>query len=196
LLIKKVRTSCGCAAALVSGKEISAGENGEILVTFKTRGYEGDQTQYVYVESNDPVQPIKQLSISAAVNVPPRPRIALEDYSIDLGLMIQEDDIRVKTTIMNRGELELRVDLVHKEARFYLKGELIKPEIRIPAGKEATIEIKIPSQQKSGLIREYVLLKSNDPRRPNLSLYLTGYVVTKNQLKQLFKKYREIVESR
>jgi hypothetical protein len=196
LIIKKVRTSCGCAAALVSEKQIPAGGKGEISVTFKTRGYEGHQTKYVYVESNDPDQPIMQLSVVAAVNVPPRPQIALKDYSVDLGLLVESEKIKVRTTIMNKGDLELKVDLMHKDARFFRKGEEIKPNVRIPVGKEAVIEIDIPAPKKTGLIREYVLLKSNDPRRPNLSLYLTGYVATRDQLKQLFKKYRDVIEGR
>jgi hypothetical protein len=51
----------------------------------------------------------------------------------------------------------------------------------------------IPPRPKKGLIREYILLKSNDTRRPNLSLYVSGYIVTKKQLKELFDKYEKII---
>ncbi len=71
LLIHNVRTSCGCAAALISSREIAPGKNGEIKVTFNTKGYEGRQTKFVYVDSNDPQEPKKQLVVSASIDVPP-----------------------------------------------------------------------------------------------------------------------------
>ena len=45
----------------------------------------------------------------------------------------------------------------------------------------------------TGLIREYVLLKTNDPQRSNLSIYLSGYILTKDQLQDLYDKYQDII---
>jgi hypothetical protein len=43
-------------------------------------------------------------------------------------------------------------------------------------------------------LREYVLLKTNDPQRPNLSLYVSGYIVTRAQLKELFRKHKDVLK--
>ena len=193
LLIKRVRTSCGCAAALISDKNVKPGKRGELKVTLNTRGYEGNLTKYVYVESNDRSQPVKQLQISATIEVPPRPRIDLERYSVDSGLILEGEPIPAKALIKNRGERELRITFSHRDATYLHKGKPIDSDLRIAAGKEAEVEIKIPPRPKKGLIREYILLKSNDTRRPNLSLYVSGYIVTKKQLKELFAKYETIV---
>ena len=40
---------------------------GRIKVTFSTRGYSGEVSRFVYVESDDPAAPRVQLKISAAV---------------------------------------------------------------------------------------------------------------------------------
>ena len=64
LIIKRVRTSCGCTAALVSEKEIAPGGKGEIKVSFNTRGFEGKVNKYVYVETNDSQQPRVQLTVT------------------------------------------------------------------------------------------------------------------------------------
>jgi hypothetical protein len=194
LRIKRVRTSCGCTAALVSEDKVLPGKTGEIKVDFNTQGYEGEVSKYVYVETNDPQNPKKQLTVTARINVPPRPRIDLDRYSIDIGLILDTEEIRAKTKIKNRGELELKVDCSHQDATFYREGKEISFPLRIPAGKEEEVEIKIPPRKKSGLIREYVLIKSNDPYRGTLSLYLSGYVVNKRQLKELFAKYRDIID--
>ncbi len=195
LMIKNVRTSCGCAAALVSEKTIEAAKKGEIKVTFNSRGYEGTITKYVYVESNDRENPVTQLVISANIEVPPRPRIDLDRYNFDSGLILEGEPIHAKTVIINRGEQELLVSFSHRDAKYFHDGKEVSSELRIAAGKEAEVEIKIPPRSRQGLIREYILLKSNDTRRPNLSLYISGYIITKNQLKELFNKYKEIIGS-
>jgi len=194
LHINKVRTSCGCTAALVSEEKVLPGKTGEIKVDFNTQGYEGEVSKYIYVETNDPQNPKKQLTVTARINVPPRPRIDLDHYSIDIGLILDTEEIRAETKIKNRGELELKVDCSHQDATFYRDGKELSFPLRIPAGKEEVVEIKIPPRQRKGLIREYVLIKSNDPYRGTLSLYLSGYVVTKRQLKELFARYRDIID--
>jgi hypothetical protein len=193
LLIKRVRTSCGCAAALISDKNVEPGKKGELKVTLNTRGYEGNISKYVYVESNDRSQPVTQLQISAAIEVPPRPRIDLDRYSVDSGLVLEGEPIPAKAVIRNRGERELRITFSHRDATYLHNGKNVTSELRIAAGKESEVEIMIPPRSKTGLIREYILLKSNDTRRPNLSLYVSGYIVTKKQLKELFDKYEKII---
>jgi hypothetical protein len=193
LVIKRVRTSCGCAAALISDKNIEPGKKGELKVTLNSRGYEGNIAKYIYVESNDRSQPVKQLQISATIEVPPRPRIDLERYSVDSGLILEGEPIPAKAIIKNSGERELKISFSHRDATYLHKGKPIVADLRIAAGKEAEVEIMIPPRSKKGLIREYILLKSNDTRRPNLSLYVSGYIVTLKQLKELFDKYEKIV---
>ncbi|NIO48628.1 MAG: DUF1573 domain-containing protein [Candidatus Aminicenantes bacterium] len=194
LVIKRVKTSCGCTAALLSKKEIAPGAEGEIKLTYNTKGYEGKNTKYIDVESNDPAQPRKRLTVSAEIEIPPRPRIFLDRYAIDLGLVLENEEIQAKTKVKNRGELELRVNCTHKRASFYSGGEKITFPLKIAAGKEAEVEIRIPPSKRKGVIREYVVIKSNDPLKPNLSLYFSGYIATKSQLKELFAKYKDILE--
>lgn len=194
LLINRVRTSCGCTAVLVSEKKIAPGKTGDIKVDFNTQGYEGEVSKYIYVETNDPQDPKKQLTVTARINVPPRPRIDLDHYSIDIGLLLDTEEIRAKIKVRNRGELELKAECSHQDATFYQDGKELSFPLRIPAGKEEEMEIKIPPRQRKGLIREYILIKSNDPYRGTLSLYLSGYVVTKRQLKELFARYKDIID--
>jgi hypothetical protein len=194
LLINRVLTSCGCAAALVSEKRVEPGKKGKIKVTLNTRGYEGMLSKYVFVESNDPNQPQKELKISADIDVPPRPKIDLDKYSHDMGLILESEDVQAEMGVRNKGELELSVEFFHRDAEFFLDGKEISSPVKIAAGEEKKVEVRIPFREKLGLIREYVLLKSNDPMRPNLSLYLSGYVVSKKQLKQLFEKYKQYIK--
>ena len=192
LKIKTVRTSCGCAAALVSKKEIAPGEEGQIKVTLNTSGEGGKISKYVQVESNDSSNRYKQLTVKAEVELPPQPKIELDRYSVDLGLFIEGEDIKARTKIKNAGELELSVNCTHKNASFTSGGKKVNFPLRIASGKEKEIEIRIRPRNKKGVVREYILIRSNDPRRKSISFYLSGYIVTKKQLEELFSRYKDI----
>ncbi len=194
LSIKRVRTSCGCTAVLISKKEVLPGKSGEVKVTFNTRGYANKVSKYIYVDSNDPSQPSKRLTVSANIEVPPQPRIALDKYSQDLGLFLEDEEVKAQAKIKNIGELELQVTCSHRDAAFYSGGKKVSFPLKIRAGGEVDIEVRVPPRKRKGMIREYVLMKSNDPRRPTLSFYLSGYVVTKKQVEDLIARYKDIVD--
>jgi hypothetical protein len=188
LIIRNVRTSCGCAAALVSSREINPGKSGEVKVTFNTKGYEGNQTKYIYVDSNDPKEPKAQLTVKVAIDVPPRPRIELDRYSIDLGPILESEEIETQAKLSNPGERELSVEFSHKAAEFKIGSKVVSSPLKIAAGKEVTVSMKITPRRNLGLVREYVLLRTNDPMRPNLSLYISGFIFSMEQLKELFDR--------
>ncbi len=192
LSIKRVRTSCGCTAVLISKKEVPPGKAGEVKVTFNTKGYANKVAKYIYVDSNDQSQPSKRLTVSADIEVPPQPRIALDKYSQDLGLFLEDEEVKAQAKIKNTGELELQVSCSHRDAEFYSKGKKVSFPLKIRAGGEFDIEVRVPPRKRKGMIREYVLMKSNDPRRPTLSFYLSGYVVTKKQVEDLIARYKDI----
>jgi hypothetical protein len=194
LVIHRIRTSCGCTAAILTKKELDPGEKSEIQVTFNTRGYYGEQNKFIYVESNDPSHSAVQLMVSASIEVPPSPEIELDSYQKDLGLILEGEDIRTEFAVRNNGELELTVTPFHKDAAFFVRDRKLNPPLEIKAGDTAKVEIRIPARKKTGMVREFVRLQSNDPRRATLSLYLVAYSVSKEQLKELFDKYRTILD--
>jgi hypothetical protein len=194
LKIKRVQSSCGCTAALITKKEVAPGEKGEVRVTFNSRGFRGKVNKYIYVQTNDPAQSSRRLSISANIEVPPQPRISLDRYSADAGLFLEGEEMKTKTIISNRGQLELIIHCSHKDASFFSKGKEISFPLKIPAGESREVEISIPPRKRKGVIREYIVIKSNDPNRQNLSFFHSGYIITKEQLKKLFAKYKDVLD--
>jgi len=193
LVIQKVSTSCGCTAALVSADKIPPGKEGRIEIKFDTRGYGGQVRKLVYVDSNDPSEAHRQLEVAADIEIPPSPRIDLDPYNFDAGLIVEGEEIKADLKVMNRGELELRVEFNHRNAAFLSGGKPAPVPLKVAAGKEAAVEVRIPTQARTGAVREYVLIKSNDPMRATLSLYLSGYIISKEQLKELFNRYKDIL---
>ncbi len=69
LKIEKITTSCGCTAAATNGKdEYGKGEQGDISVTFNTRGRDGTQEKTLMVFSNDPQNPQQVLKIKCYID--------------------------------------------------------------------------------------------------------------------------------
>lgn len=67
LWIKEVTTSCGCTAALVSSNTVKPGDKGEIAVSYDSQGRAGAVSRTITVVSNDLVEPVKELTITATV---------------------------------------------------------------------------------------------------------------------------------
>lgn len=190
LVIKNVSTSCGCTAALVSRKEILPGQEGKLKVTFDSRGYAGKIIKYVYLESNDPKNPRQELTITAEVEVGPAPRLELEPYNLDLGLVLEGEPSEAVIKVKNSGQLELVLDIDQPGFTFMVGNKTINFPYKIPAGREIMLKALVPAREgRTGTQREYVLVKSNDPARPSLSVFISRYVVTREELRRLFEKY-------
>ena len=67
LIIKNVRTSCGCTGSVVSNSEIPPGEASQIEVTFDTKGYSGKTEQFVFVYTDDSENPVVKLTVVTQV---------------------------------------------------------------------------------------------------------------------------------
>ena len=194
LVIEKITTSCGCTAALASEDRIEPGREGKIKASLDTRGYGGRVVKYIYVESNDASVSRRELAVSAEIDIPPQPRIELDRYNIDLGLSLEGEETATTFGISNAGELELAVTATHPEFLFFHGNKPARFPLNIASGKSAELEIRFPARNKVGMLRDYVLIKSNDPMKPTLSIYISRYVVTKKELKDLFTKYKKILD--
>ncbi|MDD5347732.1 MAG: DUF1573 domain-containing protein [Candidatus Omnitrophica bacterium] len=67
LTIKNVTTSCGCTASKAKNNRLAPGESTAIEVTFNSKGYKQETTQFVYVTTDDPENPLIKFTIKAFV---------------------------------------------------------------------------------------------------------------------------------
>ncbi len=67
LTIKDIKTSCGCTAALLSQDSLAPGQDGTIKVELNTKNRSGKMSRTVTVQSNDPKDPAKVLTIYADI---------------------------------------------------------------------------------------------------------------------------------
>lgn len=70
LVVEAVSTSCGCTQATLSSLSIPAGEEATLRVTYDSGMHESDEGEmerYVFIVSNDPVQPDMMIRLTAMV---------------------------------------------------------------------------------------------------------------------------------
>ena len=69
LKIKDVNTSCGCTVPQLKKRELRPGESTPLEVKFKSKGYSGAVTQYIYVNTDSVELPVIRFTIKADVVV-------------------------------------------------------------------------------------------------------------------------------
>jgi hypothetical protein len=196
LIVEKVETACGCTAALVSEKRIAPGKEGRIKATFDTRGYFGRPTKYVTLVSNDSENPRRELSLVADIQVPPSARIDIDRYNVEMGIVLEGESPAAKIVIRSTGERELKVEVAHENVTFFSGGKPLASPFYLPAGEAREVELRFPAQARGGLQRDYVLINSNDPVRSALSIYVSRYVVTRKELRELFDRYGKVLKDK
>lgn len=67
LLIKDIKSSCGCTAALLSQDNLAPGQEGTLRVELDTKNRSGKMSRTITVNSNDPKDPTKVLTIYADI---------------------------------------------------------------------------------------------------------------------------------
>lgn len=196
LVIDRVETTCGCTTAPVAEKTIGPGKEGRIKAIFDTRGYWGRQAKYIYVHSNDVQNPRRELSLIADIEVPPSPRIDVDRFNVDMGIVLEGEEPAAKIVIMSRGQRELKIEMAHEAVKFYSGGRPLASSVSLPVGESREVEMRFPAQTRPGVQRDYVLIRSNDPARSTLSIYVSRYVVTRKELRELFDKYGQVIRDK
>jgi len=177
LIISRVRSSCGCAATMLSSDNIQAGKSAELKVTFNPTGYNGLVKKDIYIESNDPQLPKTKITVIVEVEPIPSPKAFLSNSQWDLGLISQGDLPTFTFTIENKGELDLIIDKI--DASEYIQHDTEIPLNILPGEKQEVTFTYDSSQHELGEVRESVRIYCNDPRRKAFSLRVNGYIKEK-----------------
>ncbi len=70
LEIREVESTCGCTVPDLEVTELAPGQSTEMQIHFNSKTFQGKQTKYVHVFSNDPQRPAVDLIITANIEVP------------------------------------------------------------------------------------------------------------------------------
>ena len=175
LVIGKVTTSCGCTAALASANLIAPGGSGEIKVSFRTQGYKGKVTRYIYVESNDPAAAKVTLQMAGTVK-----------------REIDTDQSYVFFTSVNQGETPTKsVRIFSTTGKPFTVASVTttSPSFRLSPVRASSqggfdFDVTLASELKPGMVSGAAVIATDSPRQPKLTIPLMANVRAPGGAKQ------------
>lgn len=142
LVIKRIKSSCGCTIAELNQKNLAPGESVTIFVTFNTGGRYGRQSQQVTVFTNDPVAPIIQLTIEGTVNE----LLSFDPHRLRFLDAQPGETHRQTLMVANHSDRPLKIKKIRVSDTVAIKlsagsGEKIRLPLTLPPGESLPIEI-------------------------------------------------------
>jgi hypothetical protein len=170
LKIQKVRSTCGCAAAVMSENELEPGEQGTIKVVFRSGRYRDKVTKRIYVDTNDPAAPRVTLTVTAQVKI----EVVVSPPGVYVGLLQRGEKVERSVTMRpveadSFRIVEVKVDhpLVHIGKPVWVKGK----------DKGYRLDITFGPAQKPGRVSTRVLVRTDLEHTKTIYIPIYGKVV-------------------
>ncbi len=188
LTISSVTTSCGCTAAVVKKLgskdeaatlpvDIRPGGKGTIKATYHTTGHVGHNTKVITVTSNDSKNPSFQLKL---------------DMTVVREIDVQPD--RIWLNNIQHGQAESRAVTILGKPKNKLKilsaqtsGGVVTVTSVTPFKDEkekrqgAILQVDLPKERPIGSFTDSIVVKTNDPKKDQIDIAVTGEVMGKFQ---------------
>lgn len=171
LILKTIRSTCGCTVAQPEKMELKPGESTKLHVEFDTAQREGEQQKYIYIYSNDPKK--RELRIAVAANVLPKDskeaqnmkfgKLKLDKNKYDFGRVVEGKFYIANIKMFNNGEADLEIKNVTTTCgctAAIVVDKLIKP------GKSTILKIELDTSGREGKFVRAVNIHTSDRLQP------------------------------
>lgn len=188
--ILSVTPSCGCTAAKPEKTEYKPGEAGRIRAKFNPAGQTGHHESTVIVEDDSGGKYVLTLAADIKTDAPatqkinlPDPAISVAPRKVDLGAFEEGETVFFKVIVKNNGDGDLYLwgNNSQNEAGVRLSEKAIKKGKKI----ELTLFYK---PEKAGKIDDFAVIRSNDPKNPELKIHLSGKALKASKAKKAAKR--------
>lgn len=163
LLIERIRSSCGCTAALASAKEIPPGQTGEVRATFDSTRFSGMVVKTIYVYTNDPSQKVMQLHLRGEV----REELKITPARVNFPPVQAEEETKVQVSILNNGRETIQFSNIRTTAREVtatVSRNIISP------GEKTEFELVAKLAKGTPQVNGYLLVSTNSLLLPELRI--------------------------
>jgi len=173
LVISKVRSTCGCTAALASADTIKPGEKGSIKVTFNSNGRRGKNTKKIKVHSN-------------AVNLTKAELTIISDILVELDFKPPRaymGEFEAGGSLTSEVELTNRTDQTIKISKFENNRDEVKVEVdKMELGPQEVAKVKVTMEIPKDYDRNHLSDKItfHTDRKGSEVVYLPVYSRNKN----------------
>ncbi len=180
LVINKVKASCGCTAAKPDKNVLKSGESTMIKVSFNSARRSGTQKKYVYVFSNDKVNPQYRLSFTANILKKQveeestmevtAARLLIDRRKYDFGNVAEGKKVDFHVKLKNAGVKVLNIGEI-KSSCGCTATMLSKKELN--PGESTNLKIELDTTGRKGRLSRTVTIHSNDPIEPQQIITLS-----------------------
>jgi len=171
LTIEKVKTSCGCTAALLSEKVLAPGQTAEIKTNFDSTRFKGRVKKTIYVNSNDPQQPEAHILLTGMI----RPQIVVEPDPLRLENLTPGQAVEKTVKISNFGKtpiMLLKVTVTSQDLEGKLSAKKVLP------GESVDLLVRATAREGEERVGGYVVILT-DALEPRLTVQVYGSVAKK-----------------
>ena len=168
LHIDRVRSSCGCTAALLSADDIDAGGSGEVRAIFNSGRFRGPVEKTIYLYTNDPRQAAATLHLRGTVV----PELETVPAEVNFGPLTAGERREISVTLINRGQNPLTLKSA-SASRPWLQVKM--PAASLAPGEKAELLVgAVPSGK--GPANGYIFIRTDSAQVPEVRLAARGYV--------------------
>ncbi len=170
LKITDVKTSCGCTVPSLSKTEYAPGESGKITVIFNPENRTGPQHKVVTVTTDSKLTPTVKIAFTAKVSkvLEVKPPVA------NVGRIFKNEEKGLKIHIIGRTD-DFKAWPAEKQPEdskyFHIKSvETVETQVDGQTRRETVVRVWVEKGVPVGRHSAGLIVKTNDPRRPELEL--------------------------
>lgn len=163
LEIGRLRSSCGCTAALLTTRRLTPGAMGELQLTFNSQGFRGAVQKTVTFETNDP----KHSSVTFRMRGKVKAELFLQPQRINWGTVKKDAPLLAELEIVNDSTQAITLQ-VPEVTNPGIEAEL-SPLIIAP-GKRAQLKVSAEFSANKKRLAGYIIINSDFPNFPQLKV--------------------------
>ena len=172
LEISRLRSSCGCTAALLTTRRLEPGSMGELQLIFNSQGFRGAVQKMVTFETNDP----KHSAVTFTLQGKVKAELFLQPKRINWGVVKSNTPLLADLEIINDSTQTITLQ-APEITNAGIIAEL-SPLIIAP-GERANLKVsaKFPAGKKR--LAGYILINSDFPNLPQLKVPVSARLAKK-----------------
>jgi hypothetical protein len=163
LRIDRVKSSCGCTAALLSAKTLAPGESGEVKANFDTTRFRGAVSKTISLYSNDPQRPIMKMSIKGKI----QETLSVVPKRINLGQVKVGRVAVTQVTLQNNGTDTLGLDKVTTTSPDLVAKLSVDT---LPAGQSAVVDVQLTPTAGKNRFSGYIIIPAQGTIKSDLRI--------------------------
>lgn len=172
LKIKSVHKSCGCTTVPLQKDVIPPGDTALLQVTFNAASYQGPVAKVIYLESNDPTQPLTDIEFTANVNSAPKP-LSFEPLAVGFDT-IRAFPAKIVLKVTNRDSLAVSFSVLEPPAN-YISVKTRKKTLA--AGETAEVDVSVLKTAPAGEFNTSFTLACSDAQKTRYTLAISGFFI-------------------